>query len=164
MESLRTLSEDLGLVAVKTYIQTGNIVFQSPFQETAELELVLKDGILKEFGYDVPVLVNTVEELGELLALNPFIDTTDVTENKIYFVLLHRTPEEGLIQKLNNEVFFNEKFKLVKNCVYLKCNIGYGKAKLDNNSIERKLKVTATTRNYKTMNQLLKMAKQLALI
>lgn len=56
MEFLRTLSEDLGFFAVKTYIQTGNIVFQSPFKETVQLGLMLKDGIQREFGYDVPIL------------------------------------------------------------------------------------------------------------
>lgn len=158
MESLRALCKALGFVKVKTYIQSGNVVFQSPPKETSQLEQLLNTGIQKEFGFEVPAIVKTVDEIVEVMELNPFTDITELTKNTIYFVLLNGISKGELTQKLITESFVNEEFKLGNNCVYLKCNIGYAKAKLNNNSIERKLKVKATTRNYRTMSQVLKMA------
>ncbi|WP_419212750.1 DUF1697 domain-containing protein [Maribacter sp. X9] len=159
MQVLRTLCGTLGLQEVKTYIQSGNIVFKSPPEETYQLEERLTHAIQTEFGFEVPVIVKTVERIIEIWKLNPFKDPTELSDNKIYFVLLKTIPEDELVKKLINESFVNEDFQVVGDCIYLKCNIGYGKAKLNNNLIERKLNVMASTRNYRTMNKMLEMAR-----
>ena len=67
-------------------------------------------------------------------------------------------PEKDAIANLDEKDYPNERFKISQNCVYLNCINGAGKAKLTNNIIERKLKVSATTRNHRTMQKLLEMA------
>lgn len=159
MASLRELCGTLGFHEVQTYIQSGNIVFKSNTKDHSVLEHQLREGIMMKFGFDVPVTIKTLEQLENAISRNPYGDKTDVEANKIYFVFLSQTPNEKLVRVLKDESFLNETFELIQNCIYLKCNKGYGKAKLNNNLIERKLKVEATTRNFRTMNTLLVIAK-----
>lgn len=158
MASLRELCGTLGFHDVQTYIQSGNIVFKSNTEEISLLEKQLRKGITMAFGFDVPVIIKTVEQLTYIMNRNPYRDIPDVEANRIYFVLLSHTPNIKLVQLLRSESFVNETFEVAQNCIFLKCIKGYGKAKLNNNLIERKLKVEATTRNFRTLNMLMVMA------
>lgn len=158
MQSLRSLCTGLGFQKVQTYIQSGNIVFEYQETDAISLEIVLTDAINKEYGFEVPVLVKTVSQIKAIVAQNSFNDEEDIKLNKIYFVLLYQSATHELVIKFKSESFENEEFHLGENCIYLKCNLGYGKAKLNNNLIERKLKVAATTRNYRTLNKLIDLA------
>mgnify|MGYP003629440704 CR=1 FL=1 len=143
MEELRAICERLNLQDVKTYIQSGNIIFKSSIAKTDHLANILHDEIQKYFDFDVPIIVKTIDGLSRIIEKNPFVSQDDITANRIYFVLLNSFP-----------AIENEQYAVVDNCLYLKCALGYGKAKLNNNLIERKLKVLATTRNYRTLNKL----------
>ena len=146
MEELRAICERLNLQDVKTYIQSGNIIFKSSIAKTDHLANILHDEIQKYFDFDVPIIVKTIDGLSRIIEKNPFVSQDDITANRIYFVLLNSFPAIELLE--------NEQYAVVDNCLYLKCALGYGKAKLNNNLIERKLKVLATTRNYRTLNKL----------
>ena len=154
MAELRAMCERLNLQNVKTYIQSGNIVFKSSMVQTNDIAILLHNEIQKHFNFNVPVIVKTVNELSQIIEKNPFVSQEDITANRIYFVLLNSLPAIELLKNLSEETFENEAYEVVDNCLYLKCALGYGKAKLNNNLIERKLKVMATTRNYRTMNKL----------
>ena len=154
MAELRAMCERLNLQNVKTYIQSGNIVFKSSMVQTNDIAILLHNEIQKHFNFNVPVIVKTVNELSQIIEKNPFVSQEDITANRIYFVLLNSLPAIELLENLSEETFDNEEYVVIDNCLYLKCALGYGKAKLNNNLIERKLKVLATTRNYRTMNKL----------
>ena len=154
MAELRAMCERLNLQNVKTYIQSGNIVFKSSMVQTNDIAILLHNEIQKHFNFNVPVIVKTVNELSQIIEKNPFVSQEDITANRIYFVLLNSLPAIELLENLSEETFENEEYVVIDNCLYLKCALGYGKAKLNNNLIERKLKVMATTRNYRTMNKL----------
>lgn len=154
MAELRAMCERLNLQNVKTYIQSGNIVFKSSMVQTNDIAILLHNEIQKHFNFNVPVIVKTVNELSQIIEKNPFVSQEDITANRIYFVLLNSLPAIELLENLSEETFENEEYVVIDNCLYLKCALGYGKAKLNNNLIERKLKVLATTRNYRTMNKL----------
>tara|TARA_R110002051_G_scaffold143507_6_gene216521 strand:+ start:44089 stop:44631 length:543 start_codon:yes stop_codon:yes gene_type:complete len=159
MAELRELCESVKLKDVKTYIQSGNIIFKSNRTNTTELEKLIEKAILNNFGFEVLVLIKTVEQLNKIISINPFNLEADILDNKIYFVLLNSEPQIEFLESFKNEEFKNEEFFYNENCIYLKCNVGYGKAKLNNNLIERKLKLLATTRNYRTMNTLIDLSK-----
>ncbi|MDC6388280.1 DUF1697 domain-containing protein [Maribacter sp. PR1] len=157
MVELRSIMSNIGLEEVKTYIQSGNVIFTSKRTLISKLEEQIEKAIKKNFGFDVPVLVKSVEDLQKILKNNPFDDGDNLAVNKIYFVLLFQNPGLEKINAFKNEVFPSEKWEFNNNCIYLCCENGYGKAKLNNNMIERKLKVDATTRNYRTMHKLIEM-------
>jgi uncharacterized protein (DUF1697 family) len=159
MAELRELCESVKLKDVKTYIQSGNIIFKSDSTNSTELENLIEKAILNNYGFEVPVLIKTVEQLSKIISINPYNLEADILENKIYFVLLNSEPQIKYLESFKNEEFKNEEFFYYENCIYLKCNMGYGKAKLNNNLIERKLRLMATTRNYRTMNTLIDLCK-----
>ncbi len=155
MAELRVVLEDTGLKNVKTYIQSGNIVFESEEADREKLQEVITDAIQKGFGFDVPTLVVKKEDVKAILEANPFANESE--ENKLYYVLLKNPPEKASAKQFKDLHFENEGYHITDTCVYLLCKKGYGKAKLNNNLIEKKLKVEATTRNQKTMEKLLEM-------
>ena len=159
MADLKNMLENIGLESIKTYIQSGNVVFNSGEEDPSILEQKVHSAIYNEFGFEVPVLILESNCFIAIIDKSPWDENEDFEENKCYFVLLKNTPKIELIQLLEAEKFSNEVFSITKKCVFLKCNNGYGKAKCNNNFFEGKLKVQATTRNYKTMVKLLGMAK-----
>ncbi|MFS4468616.1 DUF1697 domain-containing protein [Maribacter sp. 2210JD10-5] len=158
MAELRKILEDEEMANIKTYIQSGNVIFKSESNYIIALEKSIMQKIEKYFGFKVPVLVKKVSDIKMILAANPFDNTEDLEHNRIYFVLLQTVPEILKVKEFETEKFVNEAFKITDHCVYLSCKNGYGKAKLNNNLIERKLKVKATTRNYRTMKKLLELS------
>jgi len=155
MAELRSVLENMGLKNVQTYIQSGNIVFGHNDTDKKALEIRVHDKIEKHFGFDVPVLILEPKDVDRILNESPFEDDGD---NKLYYVLLKNAPNEGLKVAFNNLKFDQEDFHITDTCVYLFCRNGYGNAKLNNNLIERKLNVEATTRNHKTMLKLLELS------
>ena len=157
MAELRELFEVIGLLNVKTYIQSGNIVFTSKEKSCSQLEIQIKDAIQSRFNLDVPVLVKTKSDLQQVFNDCPF---SEDKKQKSYFSMLYQVPNENLINEASKIKYENEEIVLASNCVYFYSSIGYGKTKYNNNFFERKLKVTATARNYKTMVKLLDLASE----
>lgn len=155
MQDLRQLLEDLSLQDVKTYIQTGNIVFKSTEADRHVLESNIKTAIANQFHFNIPVLIKTPKEIQTILQLCPF--TTAEKENS-YFALLFDKATKQQAESLDSYSFPNEKFKLINDCIYLYSSTGYGRAKANNNFFEKKLSIEATTRNYKTLKKLMDLA------
>lgn len=156
MADLRHSLEKEGFQNVSTYIQSGNVVLESGEQNVAIIKKKLEDIIERDFGFQVPTLLKTLNELNEILKENPF---GNIGEKKnLYFALLYDKPKEELIEKFMQLQFKTEDFHYSECCVYLNCKMGAGKAKLSNNLIENKLKVTATTRNLNTMLKMIALA------
>jgi uncharacterized protein (DUF1697 family) len=155
MDALKKMCSDLGLKNVNTYIQSGNIVFESKEENAQKISIVLKANIEKLFGNDVPVLTISAKEFKEIMANNPFAKNTD--ETLIHVTFLSEQPTKEGLKNLQNLDTKNDEYKLGNKVIYLYCPNGYGNTKLNNTLLENKLKVTATTRNWKTCNQLLKM-------
>lgn len=158
MAELRELLKTFDFHYVETYIQSGNIVFKSDEVNIKQLEIIIKNGIADKFGFDVPILVKTCDEIATILRESPFKKQEDLDANRIYYTLIHTEATNEHISSLQQEDYPNELFLITANCVYLNCTYGAGKAKLTNNVIERKLKVEATTRNHRTMLKLLELS------
>ncbi len=159
MADLRSLLEKSGLQNVQTYIQSGNVIFQSVQTEILELESLIQKSIRSHFGFDVFVLVKTKKDLQSILNDGPF---SDQKTEQSYFTLLHHAPEINLVDDVKKIDYHNEEFIISDQCVYFYSDAGYGNAKCNNNFFERKLKVTATTRNFKTMTKLLSLCEDLS--
>jgi len=153
MQELRAMLEKLNYSEVKTYIQSGNIILKSS-EEASTIEKAIKEEIAKAFGYDVPVLAKTVSQWEKAIANNPY---TAVEEKQQYFTFLSETPE---IKSFDIDAK-SDIYQIIDDVVYVNVVGGYGKTKLTNNLFEKKLKVTATTRNLKTTLKLLTLAKEI---
>jgi len=158
MADLRLIFERLGYNDVKTYIQSGNVVFKTDVDDQRKLEKQISEAIGIDFGFKVPVLVKTRTELYNIMKNNPFDDPEDLATNKIYFVLMKGIPAKEDIKTTSAIIFNNEKFKITAACVYLRYALGAGKAKCNSNFFESKLNVISTSRNYRTMTKLIELS------
>ncbi|MBE7641085.1 DUF1697 domain-containing protein [Salegentibacter sp. BLCTC] len=157
MADLKLLCEKLGLENVKTYIQSGNLIFNSD-KQGFELENALEKGIAQEFGFDVPVIVRTEKELETSIYNNSFYDK-DVDISQLYLTFLKEKPAKQHIDKVSSLDHEPDKFKIKDKDVFILCEGKYHKSKLSNSFFEKQLRVGATTRNWKTVLKLLELAK-----
>jgi len=158
MSDLKLLFEELGFHDVETYIQSGNVIFSAKEKSIQKLEAKISSGIIKNFGFDVQIIVITPEEIGFILKSNPFIKKKKDSE-KLYVTFLASNPSIENIKKLNAIDYSPEEYIIDGRYIYLFVPNGYGKAKLNNNLFENKLKVFGTTRNLKTIKTVFEMVK-----
>ncbi|MBT8272345.1 MAG: DUF1697 domain-containing protein [Bacteroidia bacterium] len=155
MADLRSLIEKLGLKNVRTYIQTGNIFFETVESDRVKLTLLIENGIKDHFRFEVPVIIKTSKEIDAIIKACPF---PEAKKMKSYFSIFSKKPDKQLIEESNKISYPGEEFVITPYAVYFFCAAGYGRVKFNMNYFERKLKVASTTRNYKTMMKLLSLS------
>ncbi|MGB5555396.1 MAG: DUF1697 domain-containing protein [Flavobacteriaceae bacterium] len=160
MAELRTMLEKHDFKNVRTYIQSGNVVLNSDEKNAHIVEQKIQLALRDTFGFDVPVLVKSVTDLNIILRENPFQESEDLANNRVYFVLLQEAPATDSINSIDPKNYPSEQYHITNACVYLLFGEGFGNAKLNTNELERKLKVSATARNYRTMTKLLELTKE----
>lgn len=159
MADLKLLCEDLGLKNTVTYIQSGNVIFDADKKTSdVQLEEKIHKAIEKKYGFDVPVIVRTVQEMQHLLHTNPFIKKKGIDVEKLHVTFLATSPVAAEIKSLQTYDYPPDEFIVAGKEVFLHCPINYGETKLSNKFFESKLKVSATTRNWKTVNKLVELA------
>ncbi|MFN8283904.1 MAG: DUF1697 domain-containing protein [Chitinophagales bacterium] len=158
MQDLKALFESMSFKNVKTYIQSGNVVFDA--KSTKNLETIIQQKIKEQYGFDVPVIIRTVDEITSILKQNPYLKQKNIELDKLHITFLSEQPSKENLTKINTYNFEPDVFEIIGNDVYLHCPNGYGNTKLSNTFFENKLKVTATTRNWKTVNEIAKLCNQ----
>ncbi len=157
MEDLRKLLSQKGFSAVKTYIQSGNIVFESQSEDNQSLAAAIETAIREQYGFEVPVWVVKAAEIQHYLQQNPF--TGEGRDPKrVFFSLLNEVPDGGLATAFLEKVVAPEEVVVTDRMVYLYIPENYARSKLSNNFVEKALKCKATTRNANTLEALLKLA------
>jgi uncharacterized protein (DUF1697 family) len=131
------------------------VIFQSSEKHIQSLEFKIHNAIKKHFGFEVPIIIKTPNELQQIFDDCPF---SEEKKQKSYFMILFAVPEETIVKEVHKISYPNEAFQITDDCVYFYCSAGYGKAKMNNNFFERKLKVKATARNCKTIVKLLSLS------
>jgi uncharacterized protein (DUF1697 family) len=177
MPELRRLFENLNLVNVVTYIQSGNVIFDCAEHDSAELANSIEVEIARSFGSNVRVLVRDISQLQEIFDHNPFLGLRKGVPEKLYVTFLSSNPGEQGLQKLlerggdhlakvwpatslDPKAGEADEFMVSDQVIYLFCPNGYGRTKLSNSFFERLLGVPATTRNWKTVTALNEIAHQ----
>ena len=159
MLELKALYEGLGFSEVITYIQSGNVIFNTT-QNDPELTLtsLIEKAILEKYGFNVPVIIRTIDEMQDVIKANPLIKASGKLTEKLYVTFLDKEPAMRALEKINPFNFLPDKFRFHYREIYLDCASGYGTTKLSNTFFENKLKVKATTRNWNTVNKLVELA------
>ena len=159
MDALRIAMDNIGFQSIKTYIQSGNICFESNLKDNLEIAAKLKDGIEKNFQLTIPVLVFKEEEFDEIVNENPFMKQSNFDTKFMHITFLESEIDSNLIPQLVDKCSESEQLFCQGKAVYLYLPTGYGNTKLSNNFIEKKLKNLATTRNWNTCLELQKILK-----
>ena len=155
MTDLKSLFEELDFKNVRTYIQSGNVIFESNDRDPAQR---IEQKIQEKYTFHVPVIIRTADEMKVVLNNNPFLREKNIDESKLHVTFLGEFPSEEQIQKTETLNYEPDRFNIAGKEIYLYCPNGYGRTKLNNNFFENKLKVTATTRNWNTVKKLAEMA------
>jgi uncharacterized protein (DUF1697 family) len=157
MADLKIAYESLGLVNVQTYVQSGNVVFESDEKDITKLRRSIETQIEKSFGFSVPVLIRTAGEFKRIIENHPFKNEEPI---RVLVTFLYEHPEPSKLDDLRDYKDKVDHFAIGEQEIYLFCPGGYGKTKLSNTFFEKKLEVIATTRNWKSVNALYQMANE----
>lgn len=161
MADLKTLYESLKFKEIKTYIQSGNVVFKSD-SKISDIQLARKieKAIFTKYNFEVPVIIRTKEELEKIVSQNPFVKEKNIDLKKLHVTFLSESPANEKVELVKEINFLPDRFAIKGKEIYLHIPGSYGETKLSNKFFEDKFKVSATTRNWNTVNKLFEMAQQ----
>jgi uncharacterized protein (DUF1697 family) len=160
MRDLIETLEGLGLKNVKTYIQSGNVVFQSAQTNAVELSRKISAAIEKAHGLSPQVLLLGIKELQAAIAANPF-PQGEREPKSLHLFFLDDVPRQPDLETLESIKTKSEQFKLINKMFYLYAPDGIGRSKLAA-KVEKALGVTVTARNWRTVNEVMSIAWELA--
>ena len=152
MADLKKTFERLSYTDIQTYLQSGNVVFESSASNPEKPAAAISAAIKKEHGFDVDVLVLRSGELRKVFESNPL----SINDEKWLYVTFLFTPvKTSDFGKITLPARDGELAALHGRAIYLYCPFGYGTSKLNNNFFEKALAVSATTRNWRTATALI---------
>ncbi|HRJ85953.1 MAG TPA: DUF1697 domain-containing protein [Ignavibacteria bacterium] len=155
MTELKAIFEDMGFKNVRTFIQSGNVVFESTLK-SASLKKKIEAGFAKALGYSVNVIIRNKDEMEKIVKEYPFTKIKGHEECRINVGFLESVPESTLINELESLSNDDEKFLVKGNNVYHLSRKNFADSLLGKNIIEKKLKVICTVRNWNTTNKIQK--------
>ncbi|MHB8215304.1 MAG: DUF1697 domain-containing protein [Candidatus Sulfotelmatobacter sp.] len=160
MEQLRASFEALGFEQVRTYIQSGNVVFKAPKISPSALSKRIEERILKDFGFQASVVSRTVEEMARIIANNPFLKDRGIDQEKLHVTFLSEAPAPAALSKLAGLTAAPDQCSCLGKDVYLYLPNGTTESSLMKASFDRVLSVVATTRNWRTVNTIHQMCQE----
>jgi uncharacterized protein (DUF1697 family) len=158
MATLAMIYEKLGFRDVRTYLQSGNAVCRVPMGSPARHASAIERALLKECGFDVPVAALTGEALGAVVASNPLLRSRSADPAFLHVTFLIGPAAQPVLDRDGLPLGPGEDAVQAGNVVYVYCPNGYGITKINNACFERRLKVRATTRSWRTVLALRQMA------
>ena len=156
MEALRETFSALGFENVKSYINSGNLIFETAKTDDDKLANKIHDAIQKDFGFDISVMVRSIAEINELIASNPFEGQFESHKDMHLFFLNEEltSEQEALLFTQANE---NEMFAVIDRHILCLLKISILDSAVGKGFIDKKLKVATTARNWRTVNKIAEM-------
>jgi uncharacterized protein (DUF1697 family) len=158
MKELRALFEDLGYEDVKTYLQSGNVVFEDRSSTARKLAVDIEDAIARAFELQVTVIMRTRQEFQRVAAGNPF-PTEGVKPSSLHVVFLAKPASSRTVKSLDPDRSPPDEFAVRGREVYLLLPNGSVRTKLTIDYFEKALSTRATARNWNTVTKVLDLMK-----
>jgi uncharacterized protein (DUF1697 family) len=156
MKDLVRLFEKAGCKSVRTYIQSGNVVFEASDALAARVPRAIAAAILTEAELEIPVVTRSVQELAAALKGNPYLKgSADPT--RVHFAFLADAPSRARVASLDPKRSPPDEFVVKGRDVFLHLPNGVGKSKLTNAYLDSKLGTVSTLRNLATVQKLVLM-------
>ena len=158
METLRQTCAALRFENVRTYINSGNVVFETADGDDKEISARIEAAIEKEFALKIRVITRTTAEIETIIENNPFVGQFENDKDLHVFFLDEPLPNEKreLLLSNNNE---NERFAAIGREIFCHLRAGVLDSLIGKDYIGKKLKVTATARNWRTVNKIAELIK-----
>lgn len=158
MKDLKQVFAELGCRAIRTYIQSGNVVFEASAAEIQELSQRLTTALHLRFGFQVPVVLRSADELDEIARRNPFL-SADSAPEALHVAFLAALPDPQKADGLDSQRSPGDTFSVRGREIYLHCPSGLARTKLTNAYFDARLGTTSTIRNWKTVLKLQSLAR-----
>lgn len=159
MKDLKLLFEKMRFTNIVTYIQSGNVMFNTTDNlSDNEISVKVQKAISDKYGFDVPVIIRNIKDLEQTIKRNPFLKSKKNDLHKLHLTFLNEIPSPENIKNAELSNTGLDRFVVDNYNVFVFCEGKYHQSKLTNIFFENKLKVTATTRNWKTIIKLIELA------
>jgi uncharacterized protein (DUF1697 family) len=152
MDQLRQSFEVLGFNQVRTYIQSGNVVFKTGKSSTSKLSKRIEERILNDFGFSVSVISRTADEMETTIANNPFLKESGIDPEKLHVMFLSDAPPPTALKKLADLTASPNQCRCFDRGIYFYLPNGVSNSVLMKSPVDRILSVVTTTRNWRTVN------------
>jgi len=159
MDRLRELWSDLGFKNIRTYIQSGNVVFDA-VDLPPNWSHAIEKKLAGETRLPVHMVLRTAVELKKVITANPFLKRDGIDRSKLHVTFLDGTVSRDALKKISSLRTDPDELRISGGEAYLHCPNGYGRTKLHNAALEKLLSAKATTRNWNTVNKLYEMASE----
>jgi uncharacterized protein (DUF1697 family) len=157
MDALRSLIADLGGSDVRTYINSGNVVFQHEESDASKLETRLEAALRNHVGMDVATIVRTAAEMRQIVEDNPFPEAADEPKT-VHVLFLRNAPAVEDIDTVDEMETGPDRLAIHRREVYFFLPKLMSGATIDIAKVGKMLRVDGTSRNWNTVTKLLEMA------
>ena len=159
MKELVAMFERAGCTSVRSYIQSGNVVFAAPEKVSSGISSTIEKVIRARFKYDAPVVLRSAAELAAVARKNPFL-AAGADPKSLHVAFLASAPPATSVAALDPKRSPPDEFVVKGREIYLRFPNGVGKSKFTNAYFDSKLGTTSTIRNWATVLKLLEMARE----
>lgn len=150
MKALAAAFEAAGAADVRTYIQSGNVVFRAPAAKVARVGAAAIERLRAEHGLAVPVVLRSAAELSAAVAANPFRASGEADAKAWHVVFLQARPSAAAAAAVDPRRSPGDELRLVGRELFLRCPAGYGQSKFTPAYLDRVLETVVTVRNWAT--------------
>jgi len=158
MKELTAIFENAGCGNVRTYIQSGNVLFTASRLLAVRLPGLIADAIEARHGFHAPVVIRTQDEMEDVAAHNPFLKP-GVDTKTLHVGFLMNKPDKAGVAALDPDRSPPDEFRVRGGEVYLRLPNGMARTKLTSQYFDSRLKTTITARNWATVTKLIEMAR-----
>ena len=148
MDELKSLFSSLALENPRTYIQSGNIAFESN-KSSNNLQEIISQGIQDKFSLSIHPIIRSQKEWEDIIDKNPFSNKYSIEH--LHLTLLESNPSIDSVNQIKQTESIKDEYALLGKEFFLVCDLKYSDTKFSNAFIEKTFKTKATTRNWKTV-------------
>ena len=158
MEDLRALYESLDFRNPRTFIQSGNVVFEAQDRKLEKIRKRIEEGIEQRFGFHSDVILRTVEEMKDAIERDTFAGRENFNPGKLVIVFLAADPGMDAIAQVRAMKVAPEELRIGGRELYVYYPNGMGRSKFPMTAIAKILKTEWTGRNWNSVTKLLELA------
>ena len=159
MRDLAGVFEHAGCQNVRTFIQSGNVIFTASSSVSGSLSGAVSSKIAERFGYRIPVILRTARQLRDVISNNPFIKA-GIAEDNLHVMFLADRPHPAKTAALDPDRSLPDTFIVSGRDIYLHLPNGVARSKLTNAWFDSALSTVSTGRNWRTVTKLLSMMEE----
>jgi uncharacterized protein (DUF1697 family) len=158
MDKLRACCETLGFKSIKTYIQSGNVVFRAPQTSSSAAAEKLETQIVKDFGFSAAVIARSADDMEQIVTGNPLLKQPGVDPSKLHVVFLAEAPTSEAKKKLESITLAPDKVAQKGKEIYFYFPNGVSGSSIWKHNLDRELGLSGTMRNWRTVTTLQELA------